>query len=215
MKTNDLAIECGVKRDHVLDSTEAHPDPARPETPRRHPLRVACCWSHVSPQETVDGSEAEILSEAETVWPHRFRDDTVEEGFQASVVRTRLLMALWMSILLGVSDSVSGIKGLCPPYYGEFTTGWTLPPQFWLANGIFQLTCAAILFKRRQNLLTEYIVTYRISMFVALNSTARFTLYNLMCEYWKEYEDGTSKRADTTVAVCVTLSLLLQLHKLS
>ena len=192
-----------------LDAGEVGSDESVEENPDPYALEdvsepcAFCCWSHVSPQETLDGSEAQILSEAESLWPKPFKDVTVEESFQESVVRTRLLMILWLSVILGISDSVTGIRGMCPPYNGEFTTAWALPPQFWIANGAAELVLAVVVFRRKDIFLVEYHIVYHISMIFSIILAARFTLFSIMCQYWREHQDNELR--DSTVAVLGSL----------
>jgi len=150
-----------------------------------------CCWSHVSTQEALNDAEAEIMLQAESPWAQPFKNDTVEERFQGSVVRTRLITILWLSFILGTTDTVTGIRGILE-HQGDFPSTWALPAQFWLANGVLWLVFGLAIFKRKEKLMTNYLGTYRIALFFCIVCAARYTLFNLMCEFWMESQESSA-----------------------
>ena len=131
------------------------------------------------------------MLQAESLWAQPFKNDTVEERFQGSVVRTRLITILWLSCILGITDTVTGIRGILE-HQGDFPSTWALPAQFWLANGVLWLVFGLAIFKRKEKLMTNYLGTYRIALFFCIVCTARYTLFNLMCEFWMESQESSA-----------------------
>ena len=174
----------------------------------RKPVTSCGCWSHVSTQEALDNAEAQIMLQAESLWTQPFKNVTVEERFQGSVVRTRLVTILWLSFILGTTDTVTGIRGLLE-HSGDFPSTWALPPHYWLANGILWLVLGSVISKRKEKLMTNYLGTYRIALFYCIVCAASYTLFNLMCEFWMENRESGGFHSSLLRRTCAVLGILL------